>query len=369
MASAASHEATASLGPLTGLVANLAIAGPLAVAALMMAQDPDLYYRSIQEDEGIEWATFWAFALASLAFAGTALRQRAAGVTFPWFQAGLALFCFFVAMEEISWAQRVVGYRPPSYFLEHNFQQELNVHNVFATSLRKLVLKGIILGYGVLLPAVALLAPVRTQLSRFGISAPPLALAPGFLVTYLAYEIYPWTHTGEWVEYMLGLGFVFTAVSTRPGALPLRELPGIVGSWMLVLVLGFATTAAFRAIHSARPEVLEVARFEVDALADDFTRLAETRCGLHKRVYTFVSQYDQEAVETGRFTGLMAQGLPEERAEFFLDPWNSPYWVRHDCSRGRREQVVLVYSFGPNRRRDSTRTELLGDDVGVRIEH
>ena len=68
----------------------------------------------------------------------------------------------------------------------------------------------------------------------------------------------------------------------------------------------------------------------------------------------------------GVFARLKVQGLPEVRADFFIDPWNSPYWIRHKCKDKRRR--VFVYSFGPNRRRDSTAWEILGDDIGAMID-
>ena len=44
--------------------------------------------------------------------------------------AGLGLFCWFVAGEEISWGQRLLAFQPPEFFLRENFQQELNLHNL-----------------------------------------------------------------------------------------------------------------------------------------------------------------------------------------------------------------------------------------------
>src|SRR5688572_18030880 len=46
------------------------------------------------------------------------------------FTALIALFCLFVAGEEFSWGQRLLGFGSPEYFLENNFQQELNLHNL-----------------------------------------------------------------------------------------------------------------------------------------------------------------------------------------------------------------------------------------------
>ena len=53
----------------------------------------------------------------------------------------------------------------------------------------------------------------------------------------------------------------------------------------------------------------------------------------------------------------------EERAEFFIDPWSTAYWVRTSCN-DRRDKVFL-YSFGPNRGRDSSKWKLGEDDIGV----
>ena len=53
------------------------------------------------------------------------------------------------------------------------------------------------------------------------------------------------------------------------------------------------------------------------------------------------------------------------RANYVLDQWNSPYWVRHKCGSGR--VTVFIYSFGPNRQRDSSEWEILGDDIGMRL--
>ena len=136
----------------------------------------------------------------------------------PWFYSGLVLFCFVVAMEEISWGQRLLGYRPPVYFLEQNFQQESNLHNIIATDYRKLALSATITGYGVLLPLLALIRTSRSFLERVGIVAPPLGLLPLLAGTFLIQVIYPFGHSGEWVELMLGTGVLFTLlpVQLRP---------------------------------------------------------------------------------------------------------------------------------------------------------
>ena len=340
------------------LVANMLVLIVLAYAWFLEARLPDFYYMSVQEDEYIEWASFWAFLLAAVA-AIVKSREPGAG-RFPWFLFGLALFCFVVAMEEISWGQRVLGYRPPVYFLEHNFQQEFNFHNVIDTDYRKLALSATIAGYGVLLPLLALVAPLRRFFERVGIAAPPLGLLPLFAATFAMYLVYPFGHSGEWVELMLGLGMLFALLPT--------SLWPMLAGWAVVMVLGIASGAATRMQRDEHPATMEAAQAEVEAIRRDFeSGRVRSRCSLHKRLYSFVVKYEQFGLQSGEFASLTNQGMPEERAEFLLDPWNSPYWIRDRCNRKARTRVSFVYSFGPNRRRDSTETEILGDDVGVFI--
>jgi hypothetical protein len=342
----------------------------LAYAYILVAAAPDHYYLSVQEDEYVEWASFWAFLAASGLFLLSAVRQRRLRRNLPWFLTGLALFCFVVAMEEISWGQRVIGYRPPVYFLEHNFQQELNLHNVVDTSLRKLGLKMIILGYGVVLPIAALVPGIGRMLKATGIVAPPAAMIPSFLIVFLTYQFYPWKHSGEWVELMLGLAFLFVALA---GPEEQDEKPGMTASvrtlmigFLVVAVLGAATAGASRFYRNALPHNVEAAKQEIAALRADFERRrAGSRCGVHKRLYTYVQKYKETYLLEGAFAQLQAQGLPEERADFFLDPWNSPYWVRDSCATPSQKRQVFVYSFGPNRKRDSSRSEIRGDDIGA----
>ncbi len=359
-------------GPMTlgaASLGNLLVIGVLAYAAWLRARQPDLYNLSVQEDAYIEWASFWAFLIAALFYGVAAWRQHREGSRVPWFHVGVGAFCLFVAMEEISWGQRVFGYRPPTYFLEHNFQQELNLHNVVETAYRKLAVKSVILGYGVLLPLVAMVPFVHRVFGRFGIAAPRLALAPAFLATFVAYEWYPWRFTGEWVELMMGLGFLFAGLTPGEEARGSDGRPSLAwrisASWLVVVVLGGATDLVVRWKRDSDPRNIEAAGAELEALRRDFdSGRVETRCGLHKRLYTFVEQYGQAHLREGEFAALVAQGLPEKRAEFFLDPWNSPYWVRDRCGRSRG-RARYVYSLGPNRRRDSPPGEIDGDDIGA----
>ena len=342
------------------VLANVVILGVWLTAAWIQSADRDVYYRSVQEDETLEWATFWAFMLAAGAFAFLALRRRGAGKAGTWFLAGVGVFCFVVAMEEISWAQRVLGFRPPVYFLENNFQQELNLHNVVSTDLRKLAVPTILLTFGLVLPLAARFSGLRRHLERLGIVPPSLGLAPAFVGAYFLYESYPWSHTGEWVEMMMGLGFLFAAlVSLRKPWVP------VLAATLLVLVLGWGSASATRSGRADHPGLVDAAERETEVLRRDFVNgRLKLKCGVHKRLYSYVQKYDQDYLFEGEFSQLTRQGLPEERAAFFLDPWNSPYWIRSKCSKDRQKESVFIYSFGPNRRRDSDDWDIHGDDIG-----
>jgi hypothetical protein len=333
-----------------GLAVLLAL---LAAGATAHAFFPTAYYRLSQEDGPVEWATVWSFAAAALLHARAALAR---GGLRRGFGALLAAFCLVVAAEEISWGQRLLGYRSPDYFLEHNRQQELTLHNAVEDAVRERGLLAVIVGYGVLLPLAVRWRPLRPLAQRFGVIAPPLALAPGFAATALLYAAYPWRFVGEWVELVLGVGLLATGAA-RPRALA-AALAGVAAA-------GFATGPLLAAAQPPDPERVEAARRELAALHEDWSQgRLRTDCGLHRRLYHVVEEEGQAALRSGRFATL--SGLPEERARFFLDPWSSPYWVMDRCEEDGARRI-RVYSMGPNRRRDSVPAEVLPDDLAETI--
>ena len=364
-----------------GLVATIPIALTALLAASLSSRHPDLYYRLVQEDEIVEWATFWAFVLAACLclVASKTFWQTSRRV--PWFFLGLAFFCAAVAMEEISWGQRLLGYRPPPYFLENNFQQELNLHNVVGTRLRKFAMTALIAGYGLVLPAIALFPRASRWLRRRGWIVPPAETMPAFFVTFLTYQRYPWKYSGEWVELMLGTSLLSVAVLRQPAgsdpgdaadmgrALPPRSGRRLVVCWVLSWVLGLATVSLSRGLAEGHPHDLAAARLEIDALKRDLVGSdLSKRCGLHKRLYTYAQEYGDARFSAGEFSRLREKGIPAERSHYLLDPWNLPYWIHVVCRRDPRDHAVFVYSFGPNRRRDSSVQEIRVDDIGSRVK-
>ncbi|HEY5662924.1 MAG TPA: hypothetical protein VIS05_02685 [Ilumatobacter sp.] len=354
------------------VIANLLAFGVVLYAWVLWRVDNDFYIRSVQEDQGLEWASFLAFAAAAVLFAVAAVRQRRALGVVPWYLAGLSVFCLFVALEEISWAQRIFAYRPPTYFLENNFQQELNFHNVVDNDLRQLTVKAFLLCFGVLFPLVALHRPLRRFLSGWSVVAPPIGLAPLFLVAFVLYVDYPWRFTGEWVELVMGLGLLFAALapfySWRTGRdpSPRRQRTVVAVAFLAVALGGEVLAVTNEQLRGEQPELVEAARREAEALSADFAALDDpcrSARRLDQRVYTYFDETGEPTLLSGGFAALVAQGLSDDRARYFLDPWNSPYWVK--CVREGDREFRYVYSFGANRRRESTDWEVLGDDVGA----
>ncbi len=357
------------------VLANLCVFGLIAGFSVLSALNPDLYYQHVQEDQPLEWATFWGFVVAGVLFVCAAILERRER-PLPWFFVGLGAFCVVVAMEEISWGQRVLGYSPPRYFLENNYQLELNLHNVMATSLRKQMVGAVLIVYGMLLPLLHRVPTTDKLLTKLGITAPPLALTPIFTALLALLVFYPLRYTGEIVEVGMGLAFLFAAVSAMDGIVVDQTEPTrwfmFGGTLALVAMLGFGSALWSRGQLAADPVVAEVTATEIRALKRDIRRMFEdgTRvCGKHERLTLISKRFPSERLTDGRFMKLTGQGLPMERAEFFIDPWSTAYWMRATCNKKRDK--IFLYSFGPNRRRDSSRWKRRGDDIGVifRIRH
>ena len=130
-----------------------------------------------------------------------------------------------------------------------------------------------------------------------------------------------------------------------------------------------------------------LAQQELELLRADLEAPSTIRSSLrgkglvHKRIFGAVRQRYLTFRELSRF--LENQVSPAEgespnvrrdRRGYFLDPWNNPYWISYR-ERGR----TFLYSFGPNRRRDSDFVRLSqkdsaheeavqGDDIAVEVE-
>lgn len=310
------------------------------------------YRDAMQEDRLVEWASVFVFAAAGVAQLIHAVKRRRA------FDLLVALFLLFVAGEEMSWGQRLFGLTPPSYFLEHNTQQEMNLHNfgtVFGGPKGPFTL--VLIGYAVLLPLVALVDIGRKVLHRIGATPPPIASIPWFIAAIVLFMWYPVSFTGEWNELLAGSAFLVASGLTNRALIAIAPV-GLVTSFAL---------ATWSARGREDPARSVCATAELAAIADALRTDVLGTSPAHKRVWTFVGdeRIDADSLRA-RLSGVDCSGSGHEaRRQFAVDPWGTAYWMR--ITRDDILATVTIYSFGPNRRRDidpaATRS---GDDLFVR---
>jgi hypothetical protein len=278
---------------------------------------PDSYRLLLQEDHAIEWTTFWLFLVAGIVGLACAFRRRRL------FDALVAIFCVFVAGEEISWGQRLIGYTAPELFLRANVQQEVNLHNLPQSVQPGVFLMLALAGYGVLLPVSKGLSALESVLRRAGATPPPLALVPWFAAAILLLWWYPLTLTGEWVETLSGALFL---ASTE---LQLRRFWAALGATAgLGVVMMFATSALEQERDESR---MACARIEVQGLGDDVTRGAAGLPKLwdlrrvHKRLWSSFDDGYINPERLHRFRAAACAGVPDDaiqvRRKYGIDPW------------------------------------------------
>lgn len=380
-----------------------AVVGVLAAVATWRG---GMFEQWMQEDGWAEWTTVYAFGLAAVLYGLRALRWRVPPEVGGWLPRlgvlAVAAFCGFVAGEEISWGQRLFAFQPPELFLEENFQQELNVHNLLTgktvAGLRldsRFLVALIAVVFGAVVPALRRWGSMRrSALARalaptFEAVAPPWELAPWFVGIAVVELAYPADLGGEACELVLGLLFVAAALARdQPGLIdaetpwaPRRVVAMLVGPWLLGVV---TQPVVARLLYGRDEELVAQTRVELGTLRDDLLADGVIRAKLrkkervHKRLFT--------AAQAGYFdlsAGLtyLDGGIPpatrgavdprRDRKGYFIDPWNNPYWIFY-AKKGRRG---LLYSFGPNRRRDTRLPkkgvpavfEAGGDDIVVQF--
>jgi hypothetical protein len=374
-------------GPAVLLAATITATGLGIVLVSAGAFWPASFEAWMQEDEWAEWATVFVYLAAAGTMVRTAYARRLEQARL--LQAGwilLALFCVAIAAEEVSWGQRLLAFKPPEVFLEKNFQQELNLHNLLkgkslgAMKLDSRYLVALVAAsFGLLAPALCALPRLRRLVDRFSLSElfPRWVLAPFFALVAVVCLDYPMNLAGEAAE--LSLGTLFLAHGLDRSAVKpagARAVARVLAHFGVPLLLGVLTPMVVDSVHAGDDERSSVAAAEIQWLALD-ARAALQRAwperNLHKRVFTALRERSLALEPGGRF--LEGQASPahlgpaggearRDRKGYFLDPWNNPYWVRTGANR-----AAIVYSFGPNRRRDSSLDAepwtRLGDDLWV----
>lgn len=331
------------------------------VAMLLLALIvPDQYEAMLEEDRAVEWATVWLFAAAAVMHLRNGISNRML------FTVLVGLFCLFVAGEEFSWGQRLLGFGSPEYFLANNYQQELNLHNLPGAVVKpKWVFIIALAGFGLLLPLVARSKSSKSLIDKVGIEAPPVSMSVWFGASILLLLWYPATLTGEWVECLAGALFLASA-RMKPRTL-----------WILLAVsplFGIAMTGLSGAVERGRDVGRTAcAQAEVQAVLNDLTHGAmrsrlRKKSSVHKRMWSAINEKYVDRKDLDEYDNVKcaeeASDPSTARRTYFVDPWGVSYWIyaKRGDDGSRR---LVVYSFGPNRRRDGQTGYPEGDDVAA----
>ncbi|MEK7703128.1 MAG: hypothetical protein AAB317_04120 [Nitrospirota bacterium] len=362
-----------------------------------------IFIASMEEDRWVEWATFYAF-LVSFGFFALCFTQfgkndedlagwggeRAPLLIQKVMFLGLALFCLFVAGEEISWGQRLLAFKPPDLFLEKNYQQELNFHNFLkdkewaAGPIKidfdtKYLVAYIAIFYGVLFPITAfLLSRWKRELEWIRNVTPSITFIPWFIFIAWVELTYPIKFAGEAAELALGILFLSDSL-LRLSAI--RSFPIYTHQSFPIFVMGFvfllgaATTWAIDRFHfGSSDQGIAQASAELELMRKDLLsgKIIQVSLleggGIHKRIYTAVESGYIRFGSQSLFLENQSSQLEVEKSRartdrrgYFLDPWNNPYWISYRT----KNRLLIVYSMGPNRRRDTHFSKLSPDELAA----
>lgn len=181
---------------------------------------PIQYIEGMAEDYWLEWAEVFMFGITTLICVFFLLRTNDKSIRRNYCVVLLGLGAFLLAMEEISWGQRLLNIKTPEAWTRINLQGELNVHNVLMGAkdkhprLESTVISLIIFTYGLLLPmAYTFFRKARELVKKFHFLIPPLGTIPIFLLSIAIYINIPgFFQDDEGAEFFFGIGLAFTAI-------------------------------------------------------------------------------------------------------------------------------------------------------------
>jgi hypothetical protein len=174
------REDAATRWGVPGPLAELLFAFPLVGAALfaLASADRGLFAFLAEEDSLLEWTQVVILAAAAVLatlLAARALWEGRRPHALAYF--AVAAGCIFVAGEEVSWGQRILGLQTPETLAEINRQDELTLHNIDDV---RVALKFVLIGLG--LAGFALPWLLRRRGSPAYSFMPPLFMTSAFLV-------------------------------------------------------------------------------------------------------------------------------------------------------------------------------------------
>ena len=183
------------------LVTALLIALPLTIIAIsyfIYVKAPATFNSICKEDGIVENLQFAAFLTATIIGIWLCIRlwrNKDIWTAIPYTL--FALLCFFIAMEEISWGQRILGFETPESMKTISTQDEINLHNI-AEIQNHIFFFYAAVGAAACLSAFLTLIPYLRRIRLFHYYTMHPLLLP-YLIPALAYGMYR-IKLGGWHE-------------------------------------------------------------------------------------------------------------------------------------------------------------------------
>ena len=181
------------------LLATLAFCAYFLVAIIL-----ETGYVLLTEDQLFEyWTVALYLASALICLLGPRVFPGAAPLTRYWLM-GWAVLFLLVALEEISWGQRILGLNTPDFLVSHNLQKETNIHNLDSEGVNRLF-ASFVFAVAIALPSLALLSKrFNSLVRRFGVPLPPWNLVVPFSLAF-AFFVPAWIASAPETEVLTGL--------------------------------------------------------------------------------------------------------------------------------------------------------------------
>lgn len=231
-------ESTLALKP---AVTNTILAlSALALVFYLYYLHPVGFVYFIAEDQWAEYGSFVGWGMAACFLTWTLFKDR--GARKPGFVL-LTLAAFFVAMEEISWGQRILDLPSPKVFAQYNLQGETNLHNL-------VYFPYYIVGIAVFLWSIILpllttkWIQLRNWCDKLGIPIVPMYLWPFFLLAIIFFIFYPIPKSAELGELFLGIAvatLLLDCVLNYRGSAKTQGVPGNAATTGIIFVLAICT--------------------------------------------------------------------------------------------------------------------------------
>ena len=161
-------------------------------------------YSLLTEDQLFEyWTAAFYLASALLCLLGPRVFGSTSSATRYWLMVWGVLF-LLVALEEISWGQRILGIDTPDFLVSRNLQKETNLHNLDSEGINRLF-ASFVFAVGVALPSLILLNKrLNSLLQRCRMPLPQSDLVVPFSLAF-AIAVPNWVAFAPEAEVLIGL--------------------------------------------------------------------------------------------------------------------------------------------------------------------